>query len=249
MSIVAPTESLRFQFRQALADSVKPFSLSPASFGWPGNNDELFTSIRKFYMLLPINGLRKDWPQWHKQDRRKIIRQHLEAVCDIASVTSYNVETVDVWLTNIQAPRESLVLIGRHVEERYGSICFICGRRIIEYKTVDHVLPMSRGGSDDVVNYRLAHSSCNAAKNNSIIGDHVGWTGARLDISVDEVPVRLRYLVFLREDFTCGNRDCNHGLHTGHQIRTSLRHKTGILCYDNLRVECEICQPFDEDKT
>ena len=53
-----------------------------------------------------------------------------------------------------------------------GAACYICGDPI-DYQlpymdpgefVVDHVVPLSRGGADDLSNKRAAHRSCNRAK-------------------------------------------------------------------------------------
>ena len=61
--------------------------------------------------------------------------------------------------------------------EAYGYICYLCNEPI-DMKlprtskrgaTVDHVLPLSRGGSDELENLRLTHWSCNRAKSNKLV--------------------------------------------------------------------------------
>lgn len=49
----------------------------------------------------------------------------------------------------------------------YGERCWLCGSPILgEPVTVDHVLPRSRGGTDDLDNLRPAHRACNLARGN-----------------------------------------------------------------------------------
>lgn len=61
------------------------------------------------------------------------------------------------------------------VIERDKGICQICGRAVDrtakngrhilkEYPTVDHIIPLSKGGSHTWDNVRLAHMACNAGK-------------------------------------------------------------------------------------
>lgn len=72
------------------------------------------------------------------------------------------------------------------VFERDGLVCQICfkptnpddyrrsrgrdGRRVflagVDYPTLDHIQPRSKGGSDDPDNLRVAHFSCNGARGN-----------------------------------------------------------------------------------
>ena len=62
------------------------------------------------------------------------------------------------------------------VLEIYGHRCSICGEKIFlnlprtspEGLTVDHVIPISRGGTDDIANLRPAHWICNIRKSNKL---------------------------------------------------------------------------------
>ena len=57
------------------------------------------------------------------------------------------------------------------VTDAYGWTCTLCHRPIDPHATalrdrlsIDHVLPVSRGGTDAIENLRPAHYGCNAAK-------------------------------------------------------------------------------------
>ncbi len=50
---------------------------------------------------------------------------------------------------------------------RYGSICLLCRRKV--KLTVDHIVPISRGGTNDIDNLQPMCRSCNASKGNKII--------------------------------------------------------------------------------
>lgn len=61
---------------------------------------------------------------------------------------------------------------------RDGPSCGICGRELDRrlrdpehdlYVTFDHIRPKSNGGSDDLVNLRLAHRRCNEIRGNDPI--------------------------------------------------------------------------------
>ena len=47
----------------------------------------------------------------------------------------------------------------------YGDVCWLCGRAGAD--SVDHVIPLSWGGSDDLVNLRPAHLRCNQRRGNA----------------------------------------------------------------------------------
>lgn len=59
------------------------------------------------------------------------------------------------------------------VAERDGWICHICGEPVPDEQfpspkspSMDHVIPLSRGGEHSYANVRLAHFGCNAGKKN-----------------------------------------------------------------------------------
>lgn len=59
------------------------------------------------------------------------------------------------------------------VFDRDGWVCGICGRKInkrLKYphprsKSIDHIVPLSKGGSDSPINVQAAHLRCNLSKN------------------------------------------------------------------------------------
>lgn len=64
----------------------------------------------------------------------------------------------------------------RAIVRRDGDCCWICGRILSfvifdahdpQFSTIDHLKPSSLGGTNDLVNLKLAHLSCNVARGNS----------------------------------------------------------------------------------
>ena len=52
-----------------------------------------------------------------------------------------------------------------YVMARDRMVCHLCGRRVrVDELHLDHVIPLSLGGSHDVGNLRVAHARCNTAK-------------------------------------------------------------------------------------
>lgn len=53
-----------------------------------------------------------------------------------------------------------------HLVKKYGGICFYCEKPFKSKKdiTLDHYIPISKGGFDLLENYRLAHYECNQSK-------------------------------------------------------------------------------------
>lgn len=56
---------------------------------------------------------------------------------------------------------------------RDGNICYLCEQEL-NYKTVtlDHVIPLSKGGKDMMSNYKLVHEFCNIQKGNMLLEDY-----------------------------------------------------------------------------
>ena len=46
----------------------------------------------------------------------------------------------------------------------HGTTCWLCGQPIRGKVTVDHVVPRSRGGTDELPNLRPAHPHCNYSR-------------------------------------------------------------------------------------
>ena len=66
------------------------------------------------------------------------------------------------------------VLLGQ-IALRDGAICYLCGQGLIwdDPWEIEHVIPRSRGGTDDLNNLGLAHRSCNRVKGANLISRDV----------------------------------------------------------------------------
>lgn len=53
----------------------------------------------------------------------------------------------------------------------YGSVCYLCQKEIDLRKLwhIDHVIPFSKGGSDNIGNLRPTHIKCNELKGSKVI--------------------------------------------------------------------------------
>lgn len=225
--------------RERFTETTSSFALHSTLIPKEGREDSLMASARRYYLLLPVEAAGLDWSEVPKQRRRKIIREHLEAVC--STVSQGNVKEVDLWLSSMTSSREQLLLYGRRLQAKYGRLCFICGKHIENDITVDHIFPYSRGGCTQMDNLILAHRKCNSAKGKSLPGEMLRWAPEDMSCDPQEVEVRLRYLVFLRDEFSCQNKPCSNGLVSGHEIQLIRKRKSGISCYDNLETRCMIC--------
>lgn len=74
-------------------------------------------------------------------------------------------------LTAPKRVREGLTPTQRFsVLERCGFACAYCGRRAPDVElTVDHIIPKSRGGTDDDANLTAACRECNVGKGNRVM--------------------------------------------------------------------------------
>jgi hypothetical protein len=82
--------------------------------------------------------------------------------------------------------------------DEYESVCWLCLRP--NASEIDHVIPVSQGGSDEYVNLRLAHKSCNGSRNRR---DHPFHTSPQ--IGEFDFPDRWHHMVLdpnmWRDDF------------------------------------------------
>lgn len=61
----------------------------------------------------------------------------------------------------INIPRDVKISIYK----KSGGICPICGGKLSQYNyTIDHIVPLSRGGTNDAKNLRAVHKECNRLK-------------------------------------------------------------------------------------
>lgn len=68
--------------------------------------------------------------------------------------------------------REKRMIVGA-LRQRDGHICYLCNKPMLRTDmTIDHVVPLSKGGPDDTRNYRLVHSLCNVKKGNMTLEEY-----------------------------------------------------------------------------
>ena len=47
--------------------------------------------------------------------------------------------------------------------------CFVCGRHVKEKNaTLEHIIPVSKGGTDDMENLAISHYQCNQRRGNEV---------------------------------------------------------------------------------
>lgn len=63
--------------------------------------------------------------------------------------------------------------IKKYVYERDNRVCFFCNKKLkFRQISIDHYLPLSKGGTDDVFNLVLSCKKCNLEKKDLIIMDY-----------------------------------------------------------------------------
>jgi len=61
-------------------------------------------------------------------------------------------------------------------QNKYGYVCYYCGCDLHEYPVhLDHVIPVSQGGTDDVENLVLSCCFCNMAKMDVSVSELLRW--------------------------------------------------------------------------
>lgn len=57
---------------------------------------------------------------------------------------------------------------------RSGNLCYLCGKILsLDTATVDHFIPISKGGTNEIENLRLACKECNKNKGNKLLPEDV----------------------------------------------------------------------------
>lgn len=62
--------------------------------------------------------------------------------------------------------------------KRDGTICYLCDERMVRPQmTIDHVIPLCKGGTNTMDNFKLTHSKCNLDKGNMLLEDYFKMIG------------------------------------------------------------------------
>lgn len=86
----------------------------------------------------------------------------------------YEVKTTKITAAQMNEDRESPgAKRRRKLAERDGPDCWFCGEQMGRDCTIEHLVPQSRGGGNDMANLVLAHESCNKTAANLSISEKV----------------------------------------------------------------------------
>lgn len=119
-------------------------------------------SMRKWRAEHPEQALERErkWRAEHPETVRKAIAKWVAANPEKEWARQQRRRARKLGLEEHFTPEEWAVVL-----ERYGGACLACGRKPPEVViTVDHVIPLARGGTDTVENLQPLCVSCNSRK-------------------------------------------------------------------------------------
>jgi 5-methylcytosine-specific restriction endonuclease McrA len=122
------------------------------------------------------------------------------------------------------------------LQSRQKNRCALCGSRLFFSRNphVDHIVPISRLGTNDITNLQLLCSKCNLGK-----GAHLGWPLAA-PFYDDQISPKVRYFVLSRSNGKCQIKNCtNTSLNSELKINNRIpRGEGGRNILDNLMAIC-----------
>lgn len=109
--------------------------------------------------------------RWYQENRER-------ALANVKARRSYLMRNDPEWVdaerrrSLVKAHRRRAMAVSAGVEpydreeifSRDGWRCHICGGIVRDDPSIDHLVPISKGGSDAPINVRLAHLSCNISR-------------------------------------------------------------------------------------
>lgn len=66
----------------------------------------------------------------------------------------------------------------KHLIRKKNCVCYLCGQLILKINelSIDHVTPISKGGSDEISNLKATHKKCNSDKNDKLLDEYLQTT-------------------------------------------------------------------------
>jgi len=75
------------------------------------------------------------------------------------------------------------------LSRKYGWVCWYCGQKLCGQIHLDHIVPVSAGGLDDISNLALACEFCNMAKGDHPVDVFLAWLDT-VRFGVVKCPIR-----------------------------------------------------------
>ncbi|MEA5523386.1 HNH endonuclease [Limnoraphis robusta] len=135
-------------------------------------------SLRKSILLLFLN-------------KAELLHKHKEKKLYTVS-EAYDWPTVIRLLDYVRLPKMNIVVTRKNVIKRDGFRCQYCGKK--ESLTIDHVIPKSRGGSDEWDNLTTCCATCNVKKGSR--------TPKEANMPLLSKPHKPHHLMYLRAQVT-----------------------------------------------
>lgn len=214
------------------------------------------SQISKFLREIPPNFL----AFYNKRNKREMVEQHLnslygqERVCGKAVniVLKRIINLARVLQSSSRRDYEDILSQSQYKLENWKKIsrCQICGYKFKNHQdtSLEHVLPLSLGGTDDSSNWQLLCKKCNHAKSSLfgissinrsfIVSDSKTFKHINLRCQLDSLPKNYRYLVMEKSNRKC--QKCNNSS-TNKQLFVTIKNKNEIVSFDNLITLCEVC--------
>lgn len=77
--------------------------------------------------------------------------------------------------------------IRQQVYEKGGGVCAICGRPVnYEQFTIDHIVPIARGGTNEISNFQIACNVCNKLKADSLDSEYITSATSMLSSKIED---------------------------------------------------------------
>lgn len=125
---------------------------------WASENPERRREINRDYARRNIDIVTR-WQREHPEERRAVARAYAQRKPD---VVKRNTQTRRARLRGAFDEVVDLAV----VRERDSGLCGICREPVTpEEESLDHVVPLAKGGRHRYENVQLAHLSCNKRKN------------------------------------------------------------------------------------
>lgn len=75
--------------------------------------------------------------------------------------------------------------VKRTIYDRQNGLCAYCGQhRNRKYMTIDHIIPLSKGGTDDIDNLQCTCKKCNQFKDNMLPSEFTALVRCVLENSI-----------------------------------------------------------------
>ena len=110
----------------------------------------------------------QDNKEWHAKQMKKYHKTPAGRAVVKASSTNRRALTKDLTKEIVQRVYEDNI-------KKYGTLtCILCGKPVeFTDSSLEHLMPLSRGGSNNYENLGIAHNSCNKRKGTKTLGEWI----------------------------------------------------------------------------